>query len=119
MNINWWWVLGMIGAPALLRVTITAVEQWREWRQPKLGYADQSEVIRLEPVLRELMPQVFGLALEDCFISDESSLYDFEPEITVAQSSERIEKLYGVSVTDLPDLRLVSICDAIAGKSSD
>jgi hypothetical protein len=118
MEINWWWILMIVaplGPPGLLRLTIMAVEKWREWRGPKLSYASQDEVENFQPELRDLMDRIFGLDLHDCIITDESSLFDFEPEIPVADSLKKILETYGLTETEVRDLRLVAICGVIRG----
>ena len=47
--------------------------------------------------------------------TDESSLFDFEPEIPVADSLKKILETYGLTETEVRDLRLVAICGVIRG----
>lgn len=116
MEINWIWIVGLIaplGAPALLRVTILLIQQWKERREPELGVACQDDVARLAGRLREFMPRVLDLQLEDCIITDLSSLGDFDHIRATSESLRRIEELYGIREADLTDDRLVTICDEI------
>jgi hypothetical protein len=116
MAINWIWIVGLLaplGAPALLRMTMLLIEQRRQSRHPQLIFASQDEVERLAETLREFMPRVLNLRFEDCLITDESSLADFEPERLTSESLRRIEQIYGIHDADLLDHKLVNICGEI------
>jgi len=54
------------------------------------------------------------LDVEWAFLSDESSLWDFSMDETLAELYERIRKRYGVDVSDIEGANLVAILDRIA-----
>jgi hypothetical protein len=53
------------------------------------------------------------LDVEWAFLSDESSLWDFSVDETLAELYERIRKRYGVDVSDIEGANLVAIFDRI------
>lgn len=58
------------------------------------------------------------LDLNDYLITDESSLYDFEYDHDMKETIARIQKEYGIDVSDLKDLMLVDIFHRIRILSS-
>jgi hypothetical protein len=54
------------------------------------------------------------LGLESAWISDESSLWDFNGEETNDTSYRKIKEVYGVDVSDIKSVVLVDIFDRIA-----
>lgn len=57
------------------------------------------------------------LGCEWAFISDESSLYDFESIDEVTNLEEKIKEVFGVDVSDIEDKNLFKIFERIDGKS--
>jgi hypothetical protein len=78
-----------------------------------LGRLAPHEGIRSHGALRdEFIERVLQLNPAETFVSDQSSLTDFDPDVT--QFDRRLRLLYGVELDRLPDHRLVTIMDAIA-----
>ena len=120
MDFNWWWligILGPLGVTALVRLAIASYRDWRASRSPAapaLSFAATDQVAELEETFRVVFPPLFGLQFNDCFISDESSLEDFAGFYDMSDLHSRIHSLYGVSVSALPNDRLVTIVGEIA-----
>ncbi len=62
----------------------------------------------------QFFDQVFGFA--PLFISDESSLYDFDPVDEVTNLDKKIEEIFGVNVSDIKDRNLIKIFERIEQK---
>lgn len=62
----------------------------------------------------DFLERVLGLNSAECFISDESSLWDFHGEDDNALLYKRIVLLYGVDVSDIEGARLVDIFDRLS-----
>lgn len=65
----------------------------------------------------DFLQRVLGLRREECFISDQSSLWDFHDQETNEHLNGRIVELYGVDVLDMESALLADIFDRIAEKS--
>ena len=69
----------------------------------------------------DFFPQIFGMSFYDVLITDESSIYDFDFELTsdtivhkTAPVIDRIKEVYGVDVIGMNKLLLVDIFKKIA-----
>ncbi len=82
-------------------------------RRPKLEFAASERIDRHAQLRTEFVEHI--LCLPWAFISDESSLMDFDSENpTPQQLVERIKSYYGVDVSDVPGAKIVDILDRIA-----
>jgi hypothetical protein len=64
----------------------------------------------------EIADRFIDLILVDCvcvFMTDESSLFDFEFIYEVANLEEKIKEVFGVDVSDLEDKKMVDIFERI------
>jgi hypothetical protein len=61
----------------------------------------------------DFFEKILGLDYGDCFITDESSLWDFHTEESNAHLNLKIHDVYGVDVSDIEDAKLVKIFDRI------
>lgn len=108
-------MLGPLGALGLVRTALTSFGNRRASRAPELSFASCEQVEALEDVFREFIPNMFGCAYDECFISDQSSLTDFTvDDDELANIQVRLRALYDIDVADLPDDRLVTIVRSIA-----
>lgn len=118
MNAGWWWILGLLapfGLFGIVRVIAEQVAASREHRrQPRLVWGSRERVEAFETTLEDMIPKLFRFSYYDCYLSDDSSLSDFEPEYPVSHSLDRLTAEYGIDPAALPDLKLVTICEAIA-----
>jgi hypothetical protein len=117
MDTSWWWLIGIVGpmgVMALARVIGEAYADWKNAREPQLALAAWDEVEAVEEILIELLPKLFDVRYEECFISNDSDLTHFT---TTDEQSERVRALllteYGVDVAVLADERLVTVANAI------
>ena len=63
---------------------------------------------------RDFLSRILSLNLDACFISDESSLWDFNDEETNERYYKKIILLYGVDVSDVQGEKLSQIFERIA-----
>ena len=82
--------------------------------------APQFSVDTYEDIARVFFPKIFGMDYEDVMITDESSIYDFDFELTENrvnhQTSDILNKIkseYNLDVSDVEDLLLVKIFERI------
>lgn len=119
MDPKWWWLIGMlgpVGAMGIVRTCIEAYGNWRRRSEPQLSIASTERVEALTEVLVELLPRIVGHEAGDCIITDQSSLSDFangEPDLL--RFRENVRAVYGIDPDRLPDDRLVTIAEAVAG----
>ena len=79
-----------------------------------LQFASTERLSRLGPVAQEFLRRILDLDAETCFISDESSLYDFTFGHPVEPVIARIEAEYGITVSDVKGANIVTILERIA-----
>lgn len=75
----------------------------------EIGYASRDEIVQLENLAREFFPRVLDLSYDDCFISDQSSLWDFHSARTNAPYEQKIRDEYGIDASDISSGNLVEI----------
>jgi hypothetical protein len=83
-------------------------------------FAPQYSVEMYEDIARVFFPKIFGMDYADVMITDESSVYDFDFELTEDkvdhQTSDILNKIkseYNLDVSDAEDLLLVKIFERI------
>jgi len=69
---------------------------------------------QFEDIARDLLSRVFGVDFDTCFISDDSSLWDFHGDEPNQHYFERIREDYGVDVSDIRDGNLARIFERLA-----
>jgi hypothetical protein len=121
--INWWQMggLGETRAEALsdfearfaaLRKTGTMPP--RPGRGLPLTFATSTVIEQHEDLCRDLLSQVLDLNYNDCFISDESSLFDFvSSAVDANQLADRIESHYQLTLPERERLLISDILKAI------
>ena len=122
--VNWWLMRG----DGLTREAATAELERRlaafaeshplprpgiPFRQP-IDYAETDEVERLRPFVEDLLSRVLQVDPAECFVSDESSLWDFHGDETNDEYLRRISLLYGVDASHLDPPTLVAIARLVA-----
>ena len=85
----------------------------RPGRQWPLRFAATDLIDRHRPMARELLRRLFDVDIDEGFVSDESSLWDFHGDASCDAYVARIEASYGVDVSDIEDLNLVRICETL------
>ena len=81
-------------------------------KQP-LEFASEEEIQTHSETAERFIELVLGC--EWAFISDESSLYDFESIDEVTNLEEKIKEVFGVDVSDIEDKNLFRIFERIDG----
>jgi hypothetical protein len=79
-----------------------------------ISFASSEIVERYDDLARDFLPKVLGFERDDCFISDESSLWDFHGEKTNDDCFRKIAILYGIDVSDVEGAKLSEIFRRIA-----
>jgi hypothetical protein len=82
--------------------------------RPKIEFASSARVEQLRPFVDDLVERVLRLNPRECFISDESSLWDFHAEETNDELLRRISLLYGIDASHLEPPTLAAIAQLIA-----
>lgn len=84
----------------------------------KIEFAPQVQIESYEDLADQFLQKIFGI--EGAFITDESSIYDFDFELTedkvkhhTSEALNKIKEVYGVDVSDVKDLNLVEVLKRI------
>lgn len=80
-----------------------------------VAFANSSRVDAHQQLAEDFIQRI--LELEDVWISDESSLWDFHTDKTNEYYLEKIQEIYGIQVDDIPSARLCEIFEKIASES--
>ena len=121
--INWWQMSG--GGDTreeALRDLSAKLEarRARGERLPRPGtglpieFASTGRVEAHHRLAADFLQRVLGLDSAECFISDESSLWDFHGDDDNSLLYEKIVLLYGVDVSDIEGARLADIFDRLS-----
>ena len=100
-------------------------ERFRQYREshdalPRPGtrvplvFASTVLIDQHRDIARDFLQRIFHLDIDECFISDESSLWDFHSEETNDALYRKIAIIYGVDVADVPEARLAGIFERLA-----
>jgi hypothetical protein len=104
----------IVGTIVIVARMIRWMPDMRPGAPPPLELASTERVDRVAETARDLMSRVLGMRYDECFISDESSLWDFHVYPSNDAYVERIRELYGVDVSDVTDGNLATILERIA-----
>ncbi|MGA3328602.1 MAG: hypothetical protein ABSF45_29485 [Terriglobia bacterium] len=116
--VNWWALSGGGQSKAEALADLRPKFQARKAtgaRLPRPGtkvpieLASTVEVDRLSDIGRDFLAKVLDLNPGECFISDESSLWDFHSQETNDALYERIRNIYGVDVSGVEGANLCAI----------
>lgn len=117
--INWWTITGLGNTPASakdnLRQNFETYKQSndsipRPGCQAPIEFADSTVVQRDPELYCRFIAEVLGFGPEDpVFISDQSSLSDFDGVNGGVDLYERIREVFGVDVSDISDGSLAAI----------
>jgi hypothetical protein len=121
--VNWWIMtgLGNTEEEALLELQRSLEDfKQREGYLPRPGtgmpieFAPTIGIAAHAETSRRFIDEVLGFSANDpVFISDQSSLYDFEGTSTGTDLDEKIRAVFGVDVSDIEDRNLVRIFERI------
>ena len=79
-----------------------------------IEFASAAVVDAHHEIARDFLTRILDLSYDNCFISDESSLWDFHGEETNEDLNRKILLLYGVDVSDVEGAKLAGIFERIA-----
>jgi hypothetical protein len=125
--INWWQMGGhgdtrQAALENLRTVFLKRKADGKPFPRPGTGlppeFASTEEISKYDEFAKEFFPRVLGLNYEDCFISDETSLWDFHNDDSNAFLEQKIGLLYGVDISDVKNGSLVEIFKRISAQSS-
>ena len=125
--INWWQMSGhgqtKQEAYADLEKSLKQFKE-RGKRLPRPGtglpieFASNVEVSAYENIALDFFDKVLDMDYRQCWISDESSLWDFHMEETNERLNQKILETYGVDVSDIENGNLVRIFERISTRHS-
>lgn len=122
--INWWQISGLGDTKDEAYADLkTKFERMKAegGRLPRPGtgllitLAATREIDQYALIATDFFNKVLQIDYNNCFISDESSLWDFHTEASNATLNERIKQVYGVDVADIESGNLVQIFERIRG----
>ncbi len=126
-QIIYWWAMGGYGysrSEALGTLADNFVRRKREGPPlPRPGskapitFASADRIRQHEGLAADFVKRVLGLKYEECFISDQSSLWDFHHSESNEALHRRIAELYHVDVSDIESGVLADILERIAERS--
>jgi len=105
-------------ARADLRKNFLALKQSGE-RLPRPGtglpieYAADRYIRSYDEIARDFSARILDLDYDSCFISDESSLWDFSEPESLDEVFAKIREVYDVDVSDIEKANLVDIFERI------
>lgn len=124
--INWWVIsgLGKTQQEALedLRCKFNLYKENNE-KLPRPGtkvplkYASTEQVDRYKDIAKDFLEKTLKLNYDECFLSDQSSLWDFYTEMP-EEVKKVIYEVYGVDISDIKDGSLVEIFRRIKNRYS-
>ena len=84
----------------------------RPGKHVPITFASQSRVLSHQALAEDLLMRVFEI--QEAWISDESSLWDFCMDETLDEPLRKIREIYHVDVSDIQSANLADILDRIA-----
>jgi hypothetical protein len=123
--INWWQMSGDGETEAeAVKDLATKLEarKARGERLPRPGtglpieFAASGRVEAHQRLAADFVKRVLGLDIGDCFISDESSLWDFHADEDNTLLYNKIMLIYGVDVSGIEHAKLADIFDRLAAR---
>ena len=123
--INWWQMDGhgdtKEAALADLRTKLQALKD-EGTRLPRPGtglpieFASSEQVELHWDMAEDFFKRVLEIDLQDCWISDQSSLWDFHGEMSNQHLYEKVWETYRVDISDIEDGNLVKVFKRIENK---
>jgi hypothetical protein len=74
-----------------------------------IEFAPTTQIEQYEEMAVHFMEKILGINYYNCFISDESSLWDFPTKSSKEEYHQKIALIYGVDVSDIDSGNLVEI----------
>jgi hypothetical protein len=83
-----------------------------------IQFASSQKIDNNKDITDDFIEKILGFSTEDpVFISDESSLYDFSEDGNLQTYSKKIQKIYGIDISNIKDGKISKIIEKIASKS--
>ena len=82
-----------------------------------IEFADSDEIEKYYEISKDFLNKIFEINRDECFISDESSIWDFYFGENKDILFEKIKKTYGVDVKNIEKGNLVKIFQKIEKKN--
>lgn len=83
-----------------------------------LTFASDERIRRHEQLLADFMDRILGLRYEECFVSDESSLWNFHEDESNDSLNRKVLAVYGVDISDLESGLMVDILERLAANTN-
>jgi len=120
--INWWTMTGLGDTKqdafehlcTNFKVYLEHDNAPRPGTKVPLSYADTSQIDDLEEIAFDFFKKVLDLNYYECFISDESSLLDFN--IDNGETINKINSIYNLGLTEIGDGNIVRLLKMIKDK---
>jgi hypothetical protein len=121
--INWWTMTGLGNtkqeAYEHLKNNFKSYLEYNQAPRPgtsvSLSFAETSQIDNLEDVAPDFFENILDLNYYECFISDQSSLTDFERDDD--ETLQKINSMYGLRLITLGDGNIVRLLTLIKGKN--
>ena len=125
--INWWVMSGHGYSRAEALQNLEANFERRRKADPErlprpgmsvpLAFAPDGRGRRHEMLARDFFDRIVGVSYDECFVSDQSSLWDFHEDESNDVLCKRVLEVYGIDISDLESAVLADILDRIAARS--
>ena len=121
--INWWTMTGLGDTKQQAYENLKSnFKSYLEHNEPSrpgstvpLSFADTSEIEALQDLAADVFERILNLNYYECFVSDESSFFDFETDDE--ETLRKINAAYGLGLTDLGDGNIVRLLTLIKAKA--
>ncbi len=82
-----------------------------------LTFASDDRIRQHEALATDFMDRILGLKHEECFVSDQSSLWNFHEQESNDFLYKRVLDVYGIDISDLEGAIIADILERIAERS--
>jgi hypothetical protein len=124
--INWWVMAGhgYSRAEAMQNLAASFARRKAEVEPlPRPGttvpptFASDERIRRHEQLAADFMDRILGLRYEECFVSDQSSLWNFHEDESNDSLNRKVLAVYGVDISDLESALIAEILERLAANS--
>lgn len=84
-----------------------------------LTFASDERIRRHEQLAADFMERILGLRYEECFVSDQTSLWDFHEDESNDSLKRKVLAVYGVDISDLESALIAEILERLAANSRE
>jgi len=121
--VNWWAMAGHgYSRDEAMRNLVESFDRRKATAEPlprpgtkvPLVCAPDGRMARHDALAADFMDRILGLKYEECFLSDQSSLWDFHFDESNDALQKRVLEVYGIDISDLEGAIVADIFDRIA-----